>query len=174
MSTMNLDRREKSGLILGVVALTAAVLLALYIPAGPRKTFVDSERKLDNLRDELVMAHSFLQMEKQRLEEQEELMRNIESRSRSFELFSYVNDTLRETNLWDRAQLDNDNSRRASPKRPSVKLRLDGVNLQELIDFLHKIYASNNVVAVEKMDRLEPVSNERGLECIMTLVTIKK
>ncbi len=44
--------------------------------------------------------------------------------------------------------------------------------MEELVDFFHELYASGNLVAVYKLDRLRPDTGKKGLECDVTLATL--
>ncbi len=174
LKQLNLDRRELVSLACGAVALLLVLFLAVYIPAGPKKDYEDSVAELDSLRSQLKLTKQLEREEEQRIAAQERLAEMLKERDASFDLFSFVEEVLRRTALREHATLDNEtSSRRVSAKQPMVKLEFDGVSLQELVGFLHELYASENLVAVYRVDRLEPKANKRGLECRMTLVTLK-
>ena len=82
-------------------------------------------------------------------------MRVLQTRPRNFDLFSFSEGLLKETGLIERATLESGATRRTSANQPMVTLRLSGINLRELIDFLHKVYASGNAVVVYDLDRVQ-------------------
>lgn len=170
---MNPKRGDQIGLSFAILAMTLAVMLALYIPAGPRKKYLRSTQDLQSAQTDLKLAQDEVQMEKLRLKEQEQLMKVLDARDPAFDLFSYVNSVLKETNLLSRAKLGNFRLPRLSAKQPMVQLTLQGVNVQELTDFFHKIYASGNAIVVYEIDRMQPLSNNNGLECSIKLMTVK-
>jgi hypothetical protein len=45
-----------------------------------------------------------------------------------------------------------------------LQLKLNGISLQELIDFLHKIYTSKNLVVVYRVESLKPTPDNKGLD----------
>ena len=168
----NLDMREKFALALGLLATMLAIALAVYVPLGPRKGYIKSESELASLKQEYELQIMFKLDEDERLQKQKALMEILKKRPPEFSLFTHVDNLLTSTNLRARAQLEQYRPRNASPKQPMVQLRLQGVSSQELIDFLHKIYADNNLIAVYKLDYLRPATNEQGLDCDITFVTL--
>ncbi len=167
----NLDMREKIALGLGILASLLAVILAIYVPLGPRKGYIESQSELAALKGDYELQMMYKMDEEERLQKQKALMEILEKRSPDFSLFTHVDNLLTSTNLRSRAQLEQYRPRNASPKQPMVELRLQGISSQELVDFLHKIYADGNLITVYKMDYLRPAVNEQGLDCDITFVT---
>jgi hypothetical protein len=170
--TIQLDKREKLGLFFGGLALLLVLFMLLYIPTGPSKNYAESLRLLEDAREELLFAQIEKIAEEERLRSQEELRALLEKRPANFDFFSFVNNALRKANLTDRAQLENYRTRQSIAQQPMLNLRLQGVSLEELVDFFHQIYSSGNLVAVYKVDRLRPMANNKGLDCDITLVTL--
>lgn len=169
---LNLDLKEKIALFLGILASVMVLLLAVYVPVGPRKWYKDSQAELASVKEELQLQTLFRQEEEERLNKQKVLMEKLKGRPAEFSLFTYVDNLLTSTNLRNRAQLEQYRPRNASPKQPMVQLRLQGIDFKELVDFLHKVYSSGNLIAVYKMDYLRPAPNEKGLDCDITFVTL--
>lgn len=167
----NLDIREKLALGLGILATLLAVVLAIYVPFGPRKGYAESRTELSALQGEYELQVMYKMDEEERLQKQKALMEILEKRPRDFSLFTHVDNLLTGTNLRSRAQLEQYRPRNASPKQPMVELRLQGVSSQELVDFLHKIYGDDNLITVYKMDYLRPALNDQGFDCDITFVT---
>ena len=168
----NLDTREKIALGLGLLASLLAILLAVYVPTGPRKGYIESQQQLASIKTDLELQMAFKNEERDRLEKQKALMEKLEERSGDFSLFTYVDNLLTHTGLRGRAQLEQYRPRNASPHQPMVQLRLQGVATEELVSFLHRIYGGSNLVAVYKVDYLRPAANEKGLDCDITFVTL--
>lgn len=169
----NLDMRDKLGLGCAGLAVLLVAGMILYIPTGPQARYIESLRAMKEAQRQLVMSQKVKAEEEARLRSQEALMAKLTARPPSFDFFSYVNRQLQQAKLLNRAKLDNYRTRTSSAKQPMVQLRLDGVGLKELTDFLHQLYSSGNLIAVYKMDRLRPAVNGQGLECDLTLVTLK-
>lgn len=170
---LKLDPRERLGLIAAGSAVLLVIALLLYIPLGPRKQYLQSERILTDARQQLALTQRLKADEEARLRSQERLMELLDARQKDFDFYSYVTGVLSKTKLTERSQVDNYRTRRSSPKQPMVSVKLQGVSLEELVNFLHEIYSSGNLVVVHKMDRLQPAGNLKGLDCDLTLATVK-
>ena len=170
---LKLDLREQLGLVAGLVAFTLVVMLLIYIPSGPMEEYTRSQKNLRQLRNELRLTRLMKLEEQERLRSREKLMEQLAARPSGFNFFSFVNSVLAHSDLTERAQLENYRRPGGSAKQPMVELMLERVSLEELINFLHKLYASENLVVLYKLDHIEPANDERGLNCRMVLATIK-
>ena len=170
---MNLDRRDKVALGCGVTALLLVIFMLVYIPIGPKKYYeVSLKRVAQHEKNILAMQVDFM-VEDTRLRSQKQFLSLLDKRSDRFDLFRFVSTTLRESELFSRAKLANVPTSRNSPaSRPMVTLDLNGIATKELVAFLHKIYASENLVVVNTM-RLGPAQNNLGLNCNLRLLTVK-
>jgi len=173
MNQINLEPKERMGLIIGLLALVAVIGLALYIPAGPKDNYERAKDRFNSLENELQLAQLTLMEEEARLESQQVLMERVQNRPTNFELLTYIDRLLIQNDLKDRAQLAYFRGARATDEQPMVDLRLSNVGLQELIDFFHALYDSGNLVAMFKLDSLRPANNRQGLDCSITLATLK-
>lgn len=169
---LNLDPREKLAMGLGIVALGLVVLLAVYVPLGPRRAYISSQQTLKSLQEDLILQSMFREEEAVRLEKQKVLRERIQARPDDFSLFTYMDNLLTATGLRSKAQLEPFKPRNASPRQPMVQLRLQGIALEEFINLIHKIYTDNSLIAVYKMDFLRPAAGDRGLDCDITFATI--
>ncbi len=168
----NLDKRDQIGLSLGILAVTLVLMLALYVPAGPRRACLKSQSTLDAARKDLNKQLLAKMDEADRLARQKQLMELLAKRPAGFEMFAYVDGLLTTQGLRDRAQLDQFKPRNGSPSEPMVQLRLEGVSFDEIIGLFHGLYSSGNVVAVYKMESMRPANNGKGLDCDVTLMTL--
>ena len=173
MTQLNLDPKERMSLYVGLLALVVVIGLALYIPAGPKDNFERSRARLANLENDLQLALLTKIDEEARLESQEALMERVRERPANFELLTFIDRMLIESGLKDRAQLSYFRGARAMDEQPMVDLRLSNVGLSELLNFFHAMYDSGNLVAMHKLDSLRPANNRQGLDCVMTLATLK-
>ena len=53
------------------------------------------------------------------------------------------------------------------------QLKLNGVTLKELVDLLHKIYASNDLVVMYRLEYLRAAGEDKGLDCSVVFLTPK-
>lgn len=170
----DLSPKDRLALLSGGLALLIVLGLALYIPAGPRKNYVASSSEVTRLQNELNMAVLMKKEQEMRLQSQEKLMETLKSRPANFDLFSYMSTVLNDSGLTadGRALLENLRNRRDLENQPAVDLTLSRVSLEELINLFHKIYTSENLIAVYKVDRIQPERTGNGLDCKLTLVSL--
>lgn len=170
---MNLDGRDKMALACGVTALLLVVFMLVYIPMGPKKDYEASVKHVAQQQQNLLAMQDEMVFEDARLRSQEQFLRLLDRRSSRFALYPFVDRTLKESELFSRATLSNVPISRNNPSsRPMVDLNLKGVATKELVAFLHKIYASDNLVVVNTM-HVNPAQNNQGLNCQLRLLTVK-
>lgn len=170
-------KRENTGLMFSIIAIVLVLFMMFLIPTGPMKKYKATERELAHLEDELEVVRQAKQDEMARLQRQEEVMRRLEARPANFDLWSFMNRVLTETGLKDHANLENYRPRLIRSQEPEdvtlVRLRLNGIVLADLIDVLHAVYSSENLIVVHKVDYIRPASSDQGLECSLTLLSPK-
>ena len=170
---MNLDRRDKVALGCGATALLLVIFMLVYIPIGPKKDYEASRKLVAQGEKNRLAMYDNLMFENARLSSQGQFLRILDKREDRFDLFRFVSRTLSESELFSRATLTNVPTSRNNPaSRPMVTLDLKGVATKELVAFLHKLYASDNLVVVNTM-RLKPAQNNLGLICNLRLLTVK-
>ena len=168
----NPDKRSQVGLILGILTITLVAILALYIPAGPRRACLKSQITLDEAGADLQKQEMARRDEADRLARQQQLMELLAKRPAGFDLFAYVDGLLNTQGLRDRAQLDQFKPHNGSAGEPMVQLRLEGVSFDEIISLFHGLYSGGNLIAVYKMESMRPTNSGKGLDCDVTLVTL--
>ncbi len=170
---INLDRRGQAALVCAFITLWICGALLIFIPMIPQKKFRQSEDRIADLKQQITMTLLMKSEEEERLRRQEKLREQLNARPPTFDLISYLNTQLRGANLAGRFTLENYRTRQSSPKLPMAQLKLTGVSLKELVDVLHTLYASNNLIVMYKLERLHPANNNKGLDCELILATVK-
>ncbi len=168
----NPDKRSQVGLILGILAITLVVMLALFIPAGPRRACLKSQTTLEEARTDLKTQEVARMDEADRLARQKQLMELLAKRPANFEMFAFVDGLLNTQGLRDRAQLDQFKPHNGSASEPMVQLRLEGVSFDEIIGLFHGLYSGGNLIAVYKMESMRPAVSGKGLDCDVTLMSL--
>ncbi len=169
---LNLEPKERLGLIIGGFTLFLVIALLFYIPSGPRERYEQAKQSVQSAHNDLNTSKLILASEQERLLQQEQLMERLEGRDSNFDFMAFMDRQLRDNNLVARAELSYPRRARNAPENQSmVQLRLDGVALNELIDFLYKVYESQNLIVMHRLD-LRPATNDRGLSCDLVFVTI--
>ena len=172
MNDIKLNKREQTGILCAAIALMLVIFLAVYIPQGPRKKYSAARSNIGNLTQELQNLE-LLKLDAQlQIDEQSALINILKDRSNSFELLTYVDQVIRKNNLTDRAAFPRASSQLSSKQQPMVQLELNNISLQEIVDLLHDVYTSNNLVALYKVSYLRPANNNQGLSCSLILATI--
>lgn len=156
-----------------IISFIAVVGMAIYLHRGPYRKFLESKNELRQAYNQLQMAEKLKREQENSLKIQEELFKNIEKRPPNFDFFSYVNQVLKDTQLTDKAKLDNYRARASSPRQPMVQIKLEGVSLKRFAEFLKRIYGDSYLLAVYKVDKLKPNQSGKGIDCELTLVTLK-
>ncbi|HOV33886.1 MAG TPA: hypothetical protein PLX23_11055 [Candidatus Hydrogenedens sp.] len=161
-------------LVIMVISFIAVIGMIIYLHRGPYRKFLESRNELNQVHSQLQMIEKLKKEQEESLKTQEMLFDIINKRPANFDFFSYVNQLLKETQLTDRAKLDNYRARAGnSPRQPMVQIKLEGVSLKRFSDFLRRIYSDSYLVAVYKMDKLKPNQSGKGIDCELTLVTLK-
>ena len=168
----HLEPRDRIGLMFVFFVAVLVLMIAAYIPRGPRQRWLNAENALaaskSALQDKLLEYAD----QQDRLARQKQLMELLEKRSADFSLFAFMDSLLNKTGLRSKAQLEQYRPRGVSPRQPMVQLRMQGVALSELVDLLHGVFKPENVVAVYKVDALKPAVTGKGLDCDFTFATV--
>lgn len=173
MGASELDKRDKGTLFFAALFVLLALFMAVYVPTSLGKRYKSAKSDLAQKQQELQLAKLDLISEQERVQSQEKLLAVLNARDPRFDLFSFVNNALKEGKLSDRAKLEiSPTTRTSSPNHPMVDLELNGVSLEELIELFYKVGGSNNLISVHKMN-IEPAVRDRGLKCSVVFVTLK-
>ncbi|HPU96558.1 MAG TPA: hypothetical protein PLO53_01245 [Candidatus Hydrogenedentes bacterium] len=168
----NLDQRDRIGLMFVFFVAVLVLMMAAYIPRGPRQRWLNSESALTASRSALQEKLLQYADQQDRLARQKQLMELLEKRPSDFSLFALMDNLLNKTGLRSKAQLEQYRPRGASARQPMVQLRMQGVALSELVSLLHETLKRENVVAVYKVDALKPAVTGKGLDCDITFATV--
>lgn len=174
MNDLNLDQRDRLSIIFAATLVICVLGLLWYVPTGPRADYLSAVSNLEDTQNDLQMTQLLKLEEEQRLETQQELMAYLDKRPESFNFFTFVDRKLFEQNLKSRASLEQFRPRDASPRMPMVNLKLDNVGLKELVGLFKELYASENLIAMYKLNRLQPDRGGNGLSVDVTLITLKR
>lgn len=169
------EKRDQLAVMCSIVAVALVVFMLLFIPTGPLRKFRGSQTEVDDLRQQRQLLRMSVEAERARLRSQEALRERLANRDPGFDLWSFLNTVLAETGLRDQANLDRVEPRTRDKNMAQyatmVELSLPGVTLEQLVKLLHRIYNSNNLVVLYKLDYLRPTSGNKGLECSATFLS---
>jgi len=168
----NLEQRDRLGLMFVFFVVALVLLMAVYVPRGPRQRWQNAASALTASKAALQEKLLDYADQQERLARQKQLMELLEKRSPDFSLFAFMDGLLNKTGLRSKAQLEQYRPRGASARQPMVQLRMQGVALSELVDLLHGALKPENVVAVYKVDALKPAVTGKGLDCDIIFATV--
>ena len=168
---------DRLGTVCASVAVLSVVGMASFCYLGPYQDYQDSTRELAQLAVQEQLAIETRAEEQQNLLRQEELMERIRARQPRFDLSGFMSKALRDTKLDERAELQ---SLRPSERLlehadnlSMVELKLRGICLADIVDLLHRIYASKNLIVLHKLDFIRPNTGGTGLDCSITFIAPK-
>ena len=167
---IKMNKRERIMVSLGVACVVLVVVY--HISQGPLQAYRQVLADYDDAQYALAQARVWKADIVSARGAQEALDRHLAARGRQFDLFTFFNATLAESGLLERANISNVRAAGVGGVPAGdfvgVQLRLDGVSMEELIDFLHRVYASDNVILLSELSHLRPASDARGLDSQMT------
>lgn len=171
MAKLNLGNREQKAVALGAVV---AVLIVGWIAArGPLDTYRKSKIRVQTAEQNLEMAR-ILHGEIINARKNEELIRKQLTQRGNLDLSSFLSGIVREKGLYERnAEVKAFQRGLKSDKLVAVQVELKGVSAAELLDVLHRIYSSENLVVLHKLDWIKLSLNKQGLDCNMVLFSPK-
>ena len=171
MKQLTLSKREQAEILLAGILAILVVFLAMFLKAVPVTRYQQAEQNLEGLKDRLASLQTLKREEERELESQEAFRQRLEARPANFDFFAFVNEALKQAGLSDRAEVRT--ARETKPTQPMVQVQLTNITLDELVDFMHRVYASDNLVAVYEVTEIRPEKDEKGLFFELTLVTVK-
>ncbi len=168
MANFKLQDRERRMVIMGGIA--AVAIIGYLVGEGPYEAYRDSGQKLEQAQSRLKQAQRIHDRVIENRNKQALLKEKLVVKP-GFDLLNFVYDAVQNGGLSARANIDN-NSRATtgSTDLASVRVGLRGVSLAELVDFLHHIYDSGNLVVLHDLDQIGPSSDKKGLDCEMVFV----
>jgi hypothetical protein len=167
-----MQRRERFFLTAGVLA---AVLIVLWrVSLGPLDTYRNSAQKRDAAQLRLEQARLWHEEIDTAQKKVEAIRQKIIAQGATFDLWTHIDSVVKLMALGPRADI---RSRRgvSSPtdKVSAVELQLNGVNLQELVDLVHKIYDNDFIIILDRVDHIKPAQTGNGLDCRMVFLAPK-
>lgn len=166
MAKPNLQKREWVAILIGVVVLTAIGVTPLIQKAA--KAYDRSSRQVVQARARLDEVRQLRVAIEDERSGQRQIEERLAARAPGFNLWNFTNQCLRKTEIETMANVVR---KRISGKIDGVQMTLKGVRMSELIDLLHLVYDSNNLIVVQKLDHLRPSRSGTGLDCQITFMT---
>lgn len=168
---IDLKTREKK-----TIAIVAAVLLATLFQIAIVSPSVEKRDKLDrSIRDARIQLQQLRMLEREYsliLGEMKRIRRQMGAASQSFELLPFLSQTATKLDLKSNLASMKSSRRELSGDlaEDMVQLELQGVSLENLVDYLHKIEEAGPAIAVVDV-RITSASKRGGGLTVRMLVT---
>lgn len=174
MAKFTMQKREKIVVAVGAAVVAIIVFQWLFSDRGPLSAYHQSVRQVEAARRRLLDAQLMRDEALARRQSSQALEAVLKHRG-NFRLYSHVDQALQAQKLKGgaggaRATLETQNTAVRSGAFEAVKLTLEGVSMDELLELLVRIYSGNNLVVLDRLDELRPADNGRGLTCSMVLM----
>ena len=170
-----LESRERLFLLLGVVFVVCFLIFQLVItPYLEARQIL--ERSLQRRQNELLEM-SILQKEYQDLmQRQGVITRRIEQRSPQFSLFSFLEQQTTAVKVRNRVTSMKPATTELEDglEESSVEIKLDGITLKQLVDFLVRVESEENVILVKRLAVQKNQKESDLLDVVMNVVTFNK
>lgn len=172
MSKMNLAPREKRLIVIMFVVMIAIAVIPVYgnistRHSSSREQLVQARTRLQEaqlLREEIVNAR----------EGQRVIMEKLRARPGNFDLYGFTRQTLRQYKLEGRADLQSKSLSSSEGAFEGVQVTLRNVGMKDIIDFTHSLYASNNLITMQRLSNLSPSRDGKGMECSIVFIAPKR
>ena len=107
-------------------------------------------------------------------EGQKVIQAKLNARAPSFDLYTSTNQWIQQTKLSGRADLQSKGLTSREGAFDGVQITLKNVNMNEILDLLHKMYSSENLITMQRMSHLRPSRDGKGLECAIVMIAPKR
>lgn len=107
-------------------------------------------------------------------EGQKVIQAKLDARAPSFDLYTLTNQWIQQTKLSGRADLQSKGMSSREGVFDGVQITLKNVNMNEILDLLHKMYSSENLITMQRMSHLRPSRDGKGLECAIVMIAPKR
>jgi hypothetical protein len=107
-------------------------------------------------------------------EGQKIIQAQLSARGGSFDLYGATSKWISDTKLDGRANLQSKGLTSREGAIEGIQITLAHVNMNEILDLLHKMYNSKNMITMQKMPYLRPSRDGKGLECAIVMIAPKR
>lgn len=172
MAKINLAPRERRLLSIMLVVMIGMTITPIYRSISAKHEL--SITKLNEAHARLNEVTIYKSAILEEREGQKAIQSKLKTRPRSFDLYSSTNQWIKKAKIADRADLQSKglNSREAAFQ--SVQITLNHVNMNEILNLLHEIYASKSLITMQRMAYLRPARDGKGLECAIVMTAPKR
>jgi hypothetical protein len=148
-------------------------MVAHQIAQGPWKAYQKSTADVQSAEQLLFQARLWHGAILEARSGEEALWRKARERGPGFDLFSFLHGLVRDMDLENRYNIQSLRRTGMSSQLAGVDMTLEGISLEELVDFLHAVDSSNNLVVLSNLRKLGTSADGVGLDCGMSFLPPK-
>ena len=171
-SKLNLAPREKRLIAVMFVVMVGIAVVPVY--RNIVRTHAQSAMQLAQAKERLQTAQMTHEAIVNEREGQRVIMQKMRARPANFDLYGFSRQTAKRFNLEGRADLQSKSMSGEEGAYDGVQITLRNIGMQELVDFTHALYASNNLIVMQRMSYLRPSRDGKGLECALVFIAPKR
>ncbi len=170
---MNLSRRERFILTLGLLAVAALLVVKLMVvPYREHKQRMI--RQLASKTETLEKMQTLGAQYKKRKQKIEEARRRFAKRAEGFRLYSFLDQLAGTTRIKDHIEYmkpSETTGKEGGLKTSKVEMKFDAVNMEQLTDYLHRVEMSPNMVFVRRMSVKKAGKDEGFIDVVLEVET---
>jgi hypothetical protein len=170
LAKYQLQKREKYFLM--ACAAFVAVVVLYFGLQGPVQAYQRSQTDAAAARQRAETARAIRDEVVRTREAYEEFRKTIAGRA-GFDLWTFLYGEIQSAQLGERATLANKAGVLAAGQVDAVEVTIRGVSMEELVEFLHRVYSSEQYVVLHELAQMEPARDGQGLDCRMTFLAPK-
>ena len=172
MAKLNLAPREKRLVAVMCTIMVGMTLIPIYRNIDGRYT--QSEKQLISARERQEYAQMLRTEILSAREDQKVIQAKLRARAGSFNLYTATNQWIQQTKLSGRADLQSQGLSSREGAIEGVQITLKNVGMNEILDLLHKMYDSENLITMQQMPYLRPARDGKGLDCSIIMIAPKQ
>ncbi|HIA47004.1 MAG TPA: hypothetical protein EYN96_03305 [Candidatus Hydrogenedentes bacterium] len=168
MSKPNLAPREKR--LVSIMFMVMICMTVIPIYRNIMANHVQSENQLSQSIERMETVRMWSDAILDEREGQKVVQAKLDARAPSFDLYTLTNQWIQQTKLSGRADLQDNGLKSREGVFDGVQITLKNVNMKEILDLLHKMYSSENLITMQRMSHLRPSRDGKGLECALVMI----
>lgn len=165
-----LVKRERIMIVCAFAVLASIIFLPLG--RGFARDYERTRRQAEEGVDRLNQIREMRELVLRERSDRRIIMDRVEARNPNFDLYSFTNASLTQLSMRGNARLQS-LPRFAGGALDGVQLNLHNVTMRQIIDLLHKLHSSGNLIAMQRLGHLRPMRDGKGLECEIVLLAPK-
>lgn len=172
---MKLSKRERTAIWTGIAFIGLFVLFRLVV-----FPFVDEKERLQRtlkINNEQLAEMRALKSEYEALKKNASTSRfRFEKRSRGFTLFSFLDQLAGEVGIKENIAYMKPSTtaqKESAYKISLVEMKLTGVTMEQMTQYLYKIETSKNMVSIKRLSLTKPDESQQRLNAVLQVQTLE-